>query len=355
MAVGPQAYSKPMKTLSNARIIVIGAGVLGLSSALALERRGAKTQVFDPYLGRTSASAAAAGMIAPGLEAGLESVSAETAALYLEAAARWPAHAERYGLSFVRDGTDWIGPVDPLAERLDAIGVPWRPLRGGAHLPGEARVDVGQALERMRSALTGPVKQSAAQSIEMRPEGVRVTAGGQTFDADAAVLAAGWSAGSIDLGGSARVDGLVSPVKGQILLLDGAVARAVERTTRGPGCYLTPSHAGLIVGATMEPGRSDTDVDDVVVANLRSEASRLFEGLESARLVRAWCGVRGASPDGLPLVGATTASGIFAALAPRRNGWLLGPLAGEVLAASLAGELPNAAADAFRPDRFDPA
>jgi glycine oxidase len=66
-------------------------------------------------------------------------------------------------------------------------------------------------------------------------------------------------------------------------------------------------------------------------------------------------GVRGAAPDGLPIAGALPVPGLFAATAPRRNGWLLAPMVAEVVAAAIAGETDALAGNAFRPDRFGPA
>jgi glycine oxidase len=66
-----------------------------------------------------------------------------------------------------------------------------------------------------------------------------------------------------------------------------------------------------------------------------------------------FCGAatRGATPDGLPLVG-PVAPGLAVALAPRRNGWLLAPLVGRLIAAYAAGADPGPHAAALDPLRF---
>ncbi len=48
-------------------------------------------------------------------------------------------------------------------------------------------------------------------------------------------------------------------------------------------------------------------------------------------------GVRGATADGLPMAGPRGEPGLHLALAPRRNGWLLGPLVGRVVADGIEG------------------
>ena len=70
-------------------------------------------------------------------------------------------------------------------------------------------------------------------------------------------------------------------------------------------------------------------------------------------------GVRGATPDGLPMAG-QAAPGLWLALAPRRNGWLLAPLVGPVVSdaiegRSVTGGAPGPDAAALDPLRFTPA
>ncbi len=343
-------------SLAGTRIIVVGAGVLGLATAAVLAGRGAAVCVVDPDLGAGSASAAAAGMIAPAMEAALEDGGVDRAALYRAAAALWPGFARRAGIDLIAEGADWLGPREPVASRLQACGFPVEPHADRLHIPGEARVDVGEALGRLRAELgEGALSAERVERIDRGSTGPSVVVGGQSVLADAVVLAAGWSAGDVPVDGLPALRRLIAPVKGQIIALSGPGVASVQRMTRGPGIYLLPGGGGVIAGATMEAGLCDTETDPAVVERLRASAEALVPALARAEVSRAWAGVRGATPDGLPLAGATTAPGVFTALAPRRNGWLLAPLVAEVVAAAIAGEAPPPEADAFRPDRFDPA
>lgn len=337
-----------MGDLSKARIVVVGAGVLGLACAASLARRGARVEVLEDRPDQTNASAVAAGMIAPALEAALERADQARADLYREAAERWPVFAQSHGASHWRDGTDWRGPCDGLAARLDALGFAFETRPNGLYVPGESRVAPRQALAALGSGIIRLRAEATGLGWTAGRPVVRNGAGSDAMTADAIVIATGWRAPEV--AGLEALTRHITPVKGQIALLDAS--GVLQRTTRGEGAYLVPCEGGVIVGATMEPGRSDTEVDPASIERLRAAAIRLEPALADVALETAQAGVRGATPDGLPMAGATSLPGVFAALAPRRNGWLLAPLVAETVAAAVAQEPPPPYAEAFRPDRF---
>lgn len=338
--------ARRMGSLSDARIIVVGAGALGLACAAALAARGGRVTVVDDAAGALNASAVAAGMISPGLEAALEDADAGRAGLYRFAAGLWPQFAQRHDVELVRDGADWRGPPEPLAARLEALGFAFDETSDGLFLPGESRVSPRRALDALGRGLERVVGRAVAV------EGSRVRAGADWLVGDAVVLAAGWQCRDLTAPGLEPLLALIRPVKGQLIVLDGA--GAVARSTRDESVYLVPADDGVIAGATMEPGASDTSVDPGVVERLRAAAAGLEPSLAGAPVRRALAGVRGATPDGLPLAGATAVEGVYAALAPRRNGWLLAPLVAETVAAAIAQEPPPPFADRLSPGRFDP-
>jgi len=347
-------YCGAMSSLASARIVIVGAGVLGLATAAALIRRGARVQVIDPDAGRGSASAVAAGMIAPAMEAALEDATPERAVLYREAAALWPEFAREQGLDLISDGADWMGPREPLRVRLAALKFRFVDRNEALHVIGEGRLDARRALARLAANLGRGQGEAINQKvIRIEPGPVIVTAEGR-LDADAVVLAAGWAASAIVMPGGPPLLP-ITPIKGQIIRLTGSATDAVTRVTRGPQAYIVPAAGGVLVGATMQPGSADCTVDPEISAALQGAAAEILPVLARARLDGAWAGVRGATADGLPLAGPTAAPGVFAALAPRRNGWMLGPMVGEIVAAAIAGEPPSPHAAAFRPDRFGPA
>ena len=66
----------------------------------------------------------------------------------------------------------------------------------------------------------------------------------------------------------------------------------------------------------------------------------------------AWAGLRPASPDNMPMLGATSLPGYFAATAHFRNGILLAPITAKLMAQVILGEQPDCDLSAFSPRRF---
>jgi glycine oxidase len=335
---------------TRAEIIVIGAGALGLATAAELKRRGKQPLVLDAQTG-LNASQIAAGMLAPAFEAALEESGPDRAAIYRLARDLWPELAERIGLKLDRKGADWIGPREPLMGRMAELGFAVTPTADGFSTNEDWLLDPDEAGPRLLAAAGAAFRAAQVEAIEGSAAGVEVHAVGARFTAEAVVIAAGWAAAKLRAPGLGSVLGMVRPIKGHILKLAGPGTRDISRVTRGPGVYLAPRPDGLMVGASMQPNRSDLTVEPVVVETLRKAAVDLAPALAEARVAQARCGVRGTVPDGLPLAGAVKAPGVHLALAPRRNGWLLAPLVARVVAASIMGG-DDPARGLFPPGRF---
>jgi glycine oxidase len=141
----------------------------------------------------------------------------------------------------------------------------------------------------------------------------------------------------------------LTPIKGHILRLPAAAYAGV--VVRGPDGYAAPAEGGLTVGATMESGVGDTVVDPVQAARLLAAGQAMFPGLVGTDQVRAVVGVRAATPDGLPMIGAGLTQRVLLAVGARRNGWLLAPLAGRIIAAMVADADPGMLAARLAPGR----
>lgn len=335
-----------------ANVVVAGAGVLGLTAALALAEAGCAVTLSDPEnVGR--ASAVAAGMLAPVFEAALEPGGDGDVGLLLAARNLWPGLEGRAGVALDRSGAVAVGEdewLDEVAASLVSLGlrgtelgrVPLQALapglapdlRRGLLVREDWRLDPAPALLALRKA---------AEAVGVRFANRRVTERGE---ADALVIATGADPG---LAAIATELAAVTPIKGQILRYSDRRSGGVS--VRTEGAYAVPGPEGLAVGATMEAGRADVAIDPAALAPLTAAAGRLFPELVEATFGAA-AGVRAATPDGLPMVGPSRAPGVFLAVGARRNGWLLGPLAAQVVAACVTGRDAGPYAARLDPGRF---
>jgi glycine oxidase len=323
-----------MKGLEGRPVHIAGAGILGLATAHELAKAGARVTLFDCRDDGASASAVAAGMLAPAFEACLDPVSRPHYRLFREARDFWPDFAVETGIDLVRSGANYRGSeADAVAAGLEALGAPSDRRPDFVFTAEDWRVDPGQALPALRQALDSARVRTTQQRLEVPDPAVQT------------VVATGWKSHEW-----APETDFLTTIKGHILTIPGVHRGDVVERTRGG--YVCPSAAGLRLGATMEAGRSDLKVDLMV-------AGALFDRLappsiladQSARIVQV--GIRAATADGLPMVGPSARSGVWLAVGARRNGWLLAPLVARMTAAYLAGDDPGPWSQALHPGRFE--
>ncbi len=183
-----------------------------------------------------------------------------------------------------------------------------------------------------------------------RLRGVR-TGGGETILADVLVACAGpWTARLLDLLGR-RLP--VEPIRGQIVRCRFA-RPPLTHLVWGPLGYLVPRLNGeVLVGATMERAGFDATPTLEGVATLCEAARRMAPGLMAAPFDRAWAGLRPRLPDGLPAIGRfPDIPNLYVAAGHYRNGILLGPLTGELVADLVLEKRPSVPLDPFSPGRF---
>lgn len=312
-----------MASLHGRTVKVAGAGALGLCIAVELAEAGASVTVFDPSP-ETSASAVAAGMLAPVYEAVLDPVARDHFPLLLAARDAWPDFAERTGVVLDRSGAIYAGDraLDVLTTVAD-LGVASEVRREGLFVADDWRLDSEPALARLRgvAAAKGVVFVNAGL---VDPEGVD------------AIAATGWRPVSW-----APESHVISAIKGQIIRMsDGPLAdRTAGPVERRDGGYIAPGARGAMLGATMQPGLTDHEPDQVIFDLVERAFPEVPASSAHAGKVRV--GIRGATPDGLPLVGPSMRPGVWLAMGARRNGWLLAPLVAAMTRAYLAGDDPG--------------
>lgn len=350
---------------------VIGAGVWGLTAAWRLAAEGATVALVDD--GEEPTAAVAAGMLCPWSEHEDDGDRDFYAALRASAAA-WPAFAtevetaaglpsgfHRCGSVYVAARPEHLGAVRRVRDTLARNGRPedWQDadqltavepglgpaVSGGIMLDDEHQADPAVLVTALRAAGRSAGVVPVAGTAEIVRGGVRVA--GATIAAGVVVNAAGHASGRL----SPRVP--VRPVKGQILTLAPRADHPspLRRMVRTPSCYLVPRPDGrVVVGATQEE-RGDRDVTAAGLLGLLEDALRIAPELAELRLAGAAAGLRPATDDLRPAIGAD-ADGLVWATGGFRHGVLLLPLAGHAIVAAARGEALPGLARGFDPRRF---
>jgi glycine oxidase len=135
---------------------------------------------------------------------------------------------------------------------------------------------------------------------------------------------------------SARIEGVaryapVTPAKGQMMALcceHGEIQHALWMGHT----YLVPRNDGrIIAGATVERAGFDYNVTAGGMRTILNAATRMVPGLDKARIVETWSGLRPDSPDHLPIIGPTDLEGLLIATGHYRSGILLAPITGRMI------------------------
>jgi glycine oxidase len=375
-------------------VIVVGGGVVGCAVAWFLAREGVSVTLLERGEIAGEASGAAAGMLAPLIEADPETASGRcflrwgrrslglfprlveelcesagvdpeyrTSGLLRVArdaaeAAALERHAARLagiGALDERDDPDglelaWLGPEEARAfEPQLAPG-----LAGALHSPREAHVRSPLLVRAYAQAAArrGALIESGAPVMGLVRERARVvgveSAEGRRSAGQVVLCAGSWTPGfAAGLGAPLPV----TPVRGQIVSLD-APDSPFSSIVWGGSTYLVPKLDGSVaVGATEEHVGFDCRVTAAGVRGLLDEAARLVPALADASFRSAWAGLRPETPDHLPLVGPVpTLDGLLVAAGHFRNGVLLSPATGEIVRDGVLGK--GWAEPAFLPERW---
>jgi glycine oxidase len=327
-------------------LVVIGAGLIGLAIALELNDRGANVTVVDRGQSLGGASTAAAGMLAandPGNPPELRELSRLSAE-------RYPAFLGRL-------------------EALSGITVPFQTNSTVQYLEDRSTVrlaehslDPRQLAAALRAAVNATsirlLEHTQITGMDQNVGGATIRlSGGKAIAAQAVVYAAGaWTSEVM-----AAFDGdpiSITPCKGQMLRV--RLPFPLDEVHRSERIYICPRTSGpqagtALIGATVEDAGFDTSVHAVDLDVLRAVAAKLIPELAShaiAPMIESWAGLRPATPDRLPILGACSRPGQFIATGHYRNGILQAPGTAQVMADLLEGKSPSIDVSALSPLRF---
>jgi len=167
-----------------------------------------------------------------------------------------------------------------------------------------------------------------------------------SYNAGRVVLAAGAWAAQIS---GARFARAVSPARGQLVSYSSAPLRHVAY---GPHGYVVPRGDHAIGGSTMEDVGFDASTTADGIRKVRVAAEEICPSLALSE-VDAWAGLRPATPDMLPILGVDPEHpALIYACGHSRNGVLMAPLTGDIIADLVTGTPLSHDLSQFRPDRF---
>ncbi len=265
-------------------MIVVGAGVVGLSCAVRLLEHGHEVSVVARDLPLETTSAVAAALWYPYRAYPFERVTAWAATTYAELAALAARpEDERTGVS-MKAGTEvlrsassgtpwWASAVPELVQVTDPAAsypVGWSFVAPVAEMPVYLRWLLGRVEE-----LGGTVTRMALSGLpDLAP--VVVNAAGL---------------GARLLGG----DGSVLPVRGQVVHVEQVGLDRWWLDSSGP-TYVVPRADDIVVGGTEEEGSWDPAPDPAVAKELLATATELVPELRRARVLGHRVGLRPARP-----------------------------------------------------------
>jgi glycine oxidase len=147
----------------------------------------------------------------------------------------------------------------------------------------------------------------------------------------------------------------IRPVRGQIALVNTGVP-GVRPVLLSGKRYLVPRTDGLLlVGSTEEEAEFDDRPTAGGIRELLDFAFSVLPTLREAPLERCWAGLRPGSPDGLPFLGPVPGwDNLFVASGHFRAGIQLSPATGVLMTELLLGEPATLSLEPFRPDRPTP-
>jgi len=374
-------------------VIVIGAGIIGLSLAIELRKRGRSVLLVEKGEPGREASWAAGGMLADfGLEipAPLQALATASASMYPEFVHELEDES-RLKIDLRSEGTLLF--LDPIQDRAalrqtHPLPAPLEKLEPALQTPAEAPLFLKERSVDPRHLTSAAIAAAHHRGIDFssgdqvlqveidhgKVAGVRTN---KTRFAGAIVVnCAGAWAGQI--GCSVRVGTGASqgrpersrsvqveqssaafrplstrPVKGQMLCVAMPRKKLVTHVVRTPEVYLIPRSDGrLLIGATQEEAGFDKQTVPETLEKLRKAALDLVPKLADARILEAWAGLRPGTPDKLPILGETSNPGYFVATGHFRDGILLAPITARIMGQVITGQEPEFDLRTFRAERF---
>jgi glycine oxidase len=372
-------------TDATADVAIIGGGVVGCCIAYYLSKAGLNVTVIDREQPGGQAPMLLAGILAPSAEAGapgpfyelgmasyqhFPSIAAEfrdelsididldqaggirvawneQSAGELKQSERW--ERER-GIDVTWLGGNDLRSLEPALSPIIEGGI-YTALMSHVLTPRLVQGYIESASRRGATFLTG------SPAYGLRRQGNRIVA----VETPTGAVSAGHIVVSAGAWGSLCQEWLgaplpISPRKGQLMLVQPkpSQTRRPQRVIYDAHNYIVPKRDGtIVIGATEEDVDYDRRVTLEGLTFLAQVAARAMPSLAQAELRGAYAGFRPMPPDEMPIIGpAPGAENLIFATGHYRNGILLGPITGELVAQMVTGKPTTVELEPFSPGRF---
>jgi glycine oxidase len=368
-------------------VVVIGGGVIGLTIARALAHRGAGEicLIERASLGH-EASFAAAGMLAPQAEANSQDdffrLACQSRDLYPDFAS---SLYDETGIDVELDTTgtlyialtyhdlveiekryEWQTAAGLEVEKLTASqALQLEPcisqsVRGALRFPHDLQVENRRLLSALANSLAKlgvtvlsgtPVESVKIERDEVR--GVHTLRG--FISCPNVVVAAGTWSSLLKLSQpSEKRAMMVEPVRGQMIAFD-ARPQLTSHVIYSPRGYIVPRRDGrLLAGSTSEHAGFAKQVTAGGISAILQHAQEISPSVSALPIVDTWAGLRPRAPDSLPVLGpCDEIGGLFYATGHYRNGILLAPVTGDLIAEAVVTGVTSPLLGPFSPSRFD--
>lgn len=368
------------------RIAIIGAGIVGATTAYHLSKQGAKITIFDEETGQ--ATKAAAGIICPWLS---QRRNKDWYQLTAQGAAYYPQLMQQLAEDGIKDlpykqvGALVFKKTDALLEKLTHIALErreaaprigelqaypsgaieqfipgWQGTHGALYCEGGGRVDGKKLVEQLLAIAQQKGATLIKERVSLRPSEepgrvvIETSHGTQVFD-QVIVSAGAWVKELIEPLGY-EVD--VRPQKGQLIELE---LQTDEETGDWPVCMLhgeidiLPFENGkIIVGATHENEQGfDLTADEALQEKMYQEACEVYPALQQAVRSGFRIGTRAYTSDFLPFFGAVPElPNVFVASGLGSSGLTSGVWIGELLSRLVLDQPLDFEIESYSPNNY---
>ena len=345
-------------------VIIVGAGIIGLSIAFELQNRGKKCVIIDPREPGSEASWAAAGMLAPQIETKRPSpawvLGRYSRGLYSSWINALRTHSDIDPQLQTEGAALFLSAQDNLKETLrsyqwqrdDGEPVDCKPARS---ILTETRDQDQQAIFFANEAQVEPrllckllieackhigvefcLKERAVRLIKSNDKVRGVQTEQRTHFAETIVVCAGsWT--QLIEGLSLRQDH-VYPVRGQMLAITTNNKERLPLLTNHR-VYIVPRLDGsAVIGSTEELVGFNRGTTAEGLNGIFTEAQNIWPSLSESKILDTWCGFRPASRDHLPLIGPCAERGLYLATGHFRNGILQAPATAQMIGQMITNE-----------------